>query len=73
MCINIITIVTQRPSHSLSIPADVPETMVRLGSSLDPNSIHEGMDLYFDCIVNAHPLAYKVEWRHNVSNYRDSV
>lgn len=47
--------------------ADVPETRVRLGSSLDPNSIHEGMDLYFDCIVNAHPVAYKVEWRHNVS------
>lgn len=63
--------VTSSPSPYLSPspfpPIDVPETKVQLGSSLDPTSIVEGMDLYFDCLVNAHPAAYRVEWRHNVS------
>lgn len=44
----------------------MPETTVRLGSSLDPETIREGTDVYFDCIVQAHPGVYKVEWRHNV-------
>ncbi|CRK89491.1 CLUMA_CG003227, isoform A [Clunio marinus] len=43
----------------------IPETTVRLGSSLDPETIREGTDVYFDCIVMAHPAVYKVEWRHN--------
>lgn len=47
---------------------DVPETKVKLGSSLDPSTIREGTDVYFDCLVTAHPHVYKVEWRHNVSN-----
>lgn len=45
---------------------DVPEATVRLGSSLDPENIREGTDVYFDCIITAHPIVYKVEWRHNV-------
>lgn len=47
--------------------ADIPETKVRLGSSLDSNTIREGTDVYFDCLVSAHPHVYKVEWRHNVN------
>ncbi|XP_058463277.1 hemicentin-1 isoform X2 [Malaya genurostris] len=43
----------------------VPDAFVRLGSSLDPDSIREGTDVYFDCIVTAHPAVYKVEWKHN--------
>ncbi|XP_055588000.1 protein turtle [Uranotaenia lowii] len=43
----------------------VPDAKVRLGSSLDPYSIREGTDVYFDCIVTAHPVVYKVEWKHN--------
>ncbi|EDS45463.1 conserved hypothetical protein [Culex quinquefasciatus] len=43
----------------------VPDAQVRLGSSLDPDSIREGTDVYFDCIVTAHPGVYKVEWKHN--------
>ncbi|XP_055324788.1 protein turtle [Sitodiplosis mosellana] len=43
----------------------VPETKVKLGSSLDPSTIREGTDVYFDCLVTAHPHVYKVEWRHN--------
>lgn len=48
-------------------PTDVPETKIELGKSLNPNDIREGTDVYFDCLVNAQPAAYKVEWRHNVS------
>ncbi len=48
----------------------MPETVVRLGSSLDPDTIREGTDVYFDCIVAAHPIVYKVEWRHNVRIYK---
>lgn len=40
---------------------------MRLGTPLDPEAVREGTDLYFDCIVSAHPPVYKVEWRHNVS------
>lgn len=47
---------------------DIPETKVKLGSSLDPSTIREGTDVYFDCLVTAHPHVYKVEWRHNVSS-----
>uniref|UniRef100_A0A182PUR7 Ig-like domain-containing protein n=1 Tax=Anopheles epiroticus TaxID=199890 RepID=A0A182PUR7_9DIPT len=43
----------------------VPDATVRLGSSLDPDAIREGTDVYFDCIVKAHPAVYKVEWKHN--------
>ncbi|XP_035449485.1 hemicentin-2 isoform X1 [Spodoptera frugiperda] len=43
----------------------VPETVVRLGTNLDPSNIREGTDVYFDCIIRAHPYVYKVEWRHN--------
>lgn len=49
-----------------SVITDVPDAQVRLGSSLDPDSIREGTDVYFDCIVTAHPGVYKVEWKHNV-------
>lgn len=48
--------------------ADIPETVVRLGTSLEPDAIREGTDVYFDCLVSAHPTVYKVEWRHNVNN-----
>ncbi|XP_073998334.1 sidestep VII transmembrane protein isoform X2 [Rhodnius prolixus] len=43
----------------------VPETSIHLGTSLNPDSIREGTDVYFDCNVKAEPNVYKVEWRHN--------
>ncbi|KAK5647693.1 hypothetical protein RI129_002585 [Pyrocoelia pectoralis] len=42
-----------------------PEAKIILGTSLNPDTIREGTDVYFDCIINAHPHVYKVEWRHN--------
>ncbi|XP_016840806.1 nephrin isoform X1 [Nasonia vitripennis] len=41
-----------------------PETKIRLGTSLDPNAIKEGSDVYFDCLIQARPPVYKVEWTH---------
>ncbi|XP_037949413.1 neural cell adhesion molecule 2 isoform X2 [Teleopsis dalmanni] len=43
----------------------VPEPHVRLGTSLESNSIKEGSDVYFDCMILSHPPVYKVEWRKN--------
>ncbi|XP_076665938.1 neural cell adhesion molecule 2 [Andrena cerasifolii] len=41
-----------------------PETRIQLGTSLNPNEIREGTDVYFDCLIHAEPTVYKVEWRH---------
>ncbi|KYN40997.1 Nephrin, partial [Trachymyrmex septentrionalis] len=41
-----------------------PETQIQLGTSLNPNTIREGTDVYFDCLIQAEPSVYKVEWRH---------
>ncbi|KAH8280897.1 hypothetical protein KR054_003592 [Drosophila jambulina] len=43
----------------------VPEAYVRLGTSLDPSTLREGTDVYFDCLVMAHPNVFRIEWRHN--------
>lgn len=45
---------------------DTPETRIRLGTSLNPNAIQEGADVYFDCLIRAEPSVHKVEWRHQV-------
>lgn len=47
--------------------ADIPEAYVRLGTSLDAHALREGTDVYFDCLVVAHPQVFRIEWRHNVS------
>ncbi|KAH1007811.1 hypothetical protein HUJ04_005004 [Dendroctonus ponderosae] len=50
-----------------------PEARINLGLSLNPNAVREGTDVYFDCIINAHPPAYKVEWRHNGKHLQANV
>ncbi|KAL1122877.1 hypothetical protein AAG570_003203, partial [Ranatra chinensis] len=45
--------------------SDIPETKLTLGKNLNPDAIREGADVYFDCMVQAEPGVYKVEWRHN--------
>lgn len=47
--------------------SDLPEARIILGASLKPDGIKEGADVYFDCVVNALPPSYKVEWKLNVS------
>jgi hypothetical protein len=39
-----------------------------MGSSLNPDDIKEGDDVYFDCTIRANPKAYRLAWFHNVSN-----
>ncbi|CAL4120152.1 unnamed protein product, partial [Meganyctiphanes norvegica] len=43
----------------------IPEAQVRLGSSLNPDNIKEGDDVYFECSILANPKAYKITWQHN--------
>ncbi|KAJ8983863.1 hypothetical protein NQ317_007954, partial [Molorchus minor] len=39
--------------------SDVPILHLSLGSNLNPEDIEEGDDVYFECKVDANPLAYK--------------
>lgn len=47
--------------------AVVPMLELKLGSNMNPHDIEEGDDVYFECNVRANPDAYKVVWKHNVS------
>lgn len=47
--------------------SDVPILHLSLGTSLNPEDIEEGDDVYFECNVDANLPAYKVLWKHNVS------
>ena len=38
-----------------------------MGSTLNPEMIKEGDDVYFECHINANPEVNKVIWLHNVS------
>lgn len=43
----------------------IPEARIVLGASLRPDGIKEGADVYFDCIVDALPPSFKVDWKLN--------
>lgn len=49
--------------------SDVPLLNLALGKNMNPADIEEGDDVYFDCIIDANPLVYKVIWKHNVSKF----
>lgn len=38
-----------------------------MGSTLNPDDIKEGDDVYFECHVHANPRPYKMSWYHDVS------
>ncbi len=46
---------------------DLPRISLSFGSKLNPDSIKEGDDAYFECSVNAKPRAIKIQWKFNVS------
>ena len=48
--------------------ADVPQSVLSLGTSLNGSNIKEGDDVYFECNVRANPRPYKITWRFNVSD-----
>ncbi|KAK9709842.1 CD80-like C2-set immunoglobulin domain [Popillia japonica] len=43
----------------------VPIVTLKMGSSLNPEDIKEGDDVYFECNIRANPKAYKLSWFHN--------
>lgn len=47
--------------------SDMPVVTLKMGSSLNPEDIKEGDDVYFECNIRANPKAYKLSWFHNVS------
>jgi hypothetical protein len=47
--------------------SDVPMVTLKMGSSLNPDDIKEGDDVYFECNIRANPKAYRLAWFHNVS------
>ena len=52
--------------HAL-IP-DPPEVSIELGSKLNAVDIREGDDVYFECTIDAFPLAERISWKKDVSN-----
>lgn len=45
----------------------MPVVSLKMGSTLNPDDIKEGDDVYFECNIRANPKAYKLAWFHNVS------
>ncbi|XP_042217603.1 nephrin-like [Homarus americanus] len=42
-----------------------PVVTLQMGSSLNPDNIKEGDDVYFECHINANPTVSRVFWYHN--------
>ena len=42
---------------------DLPRVKLSLGSTLDPDGIKEGDDVYFECSIDAKPSVYKIVWK----------
>lgn len=40
-----------------------------LGSTLNPNDIKEGDDVYFECHIKANPKEHRITWSHDVSQF----
>lgn len=43
----------------------VPIVTLRMGTSLNPEDIKEGDDVYFECLVQSNPKSHKLTWYHN--------
>lgn len=46
---------------------DPPQVNLHLGSTLNPEDIKEGDDVYFECIIKANPRQHRITWFHDVS------
>lgn len=47
----------------------MPVVTLKMGSSLNPDDIKEGDDVYFECLIQSNPKPYKMSWYHNVSAF----
>ncbi|GAB0092793.1 uncharacterized protein DMENIID0001_078290 [Sergentomyia squamirostris] len=43
----------------------MPVVTLKMGSSLNPDDIKEGDDVYFECDIRSNPRPYKMSWYHN--------
>ncbi len=46
---------------------DPPQVTLSLGSTLNPDDIKEGDDVYFECHIKANPKEHRITWSHDVS------
>lgn len=46
---------------------DQPQVNLQLGSTLNPDDIKEGDDVYFECHIKANPKENRITWWHDVS------
>lgn len=51
--------------------ADQPQVTLSLGSTLNPDDIKEGDDVYFECHIKANPKEHRIAWSHDVSKHHD--
>ena len=49
--------------------SDLPIVSLQFGTILKPDSIKEGDDIYFECIVEARPTASHIDWFINCLLY----
>lgn len=54
-------------NEKMNFFADMPIVTLKMGSSLNPDDIKEGADVYFECLILSNPKPYKMSWFHNVS------
>ncbi|ETN65555.1 sidestep protein [Anopheles darlingi] len=50
-----------------------PIVKLQMGSSLNPDDIKEGDDIYFDCHIQSNPKPYKLAWYHNGNELHHNV
>lgn len=53
----------------IHIVSDPPLVVLSLGSTLNPDDIKEGDDVYFECSIRANPKEHRITWYHDVSTF----
>ncbi|CAO1433911.1 unnamed protein product [Diamesa serratosioi] len=51
----------------------MPVVTLKMGSSLNPDNIKEGDDVYFECLIQSNPKPYKMTWYHNGAELHHNV
>ncbi|XP_052899973.1 hemicentin-1 [Anopheles moucheti] len=51
----------------------MPIVTLKMGSSLNPDDIKEGDDIYFDCHIQSNPKPYKLAWYHDGNELHHNV
>lgn len=66
-----ITLIVYKFMHSHPLPrTDPPQVTLSLGSTLRPDDIKEGDDVYFECHIKANPKEHRITWSHDVSFHK---